>query len=481
MPDIRYVCLSDLHFGAENSILTCLRPNSVEADPDKPSIVMTAVAECLNTLVSQNEGDDKPSLILCGDILELALSTDNIAAMVFSRFIELLFPPSGSQFSKTIYFVPGNHDHHLWEGAREREYARYLEERPLGEFLEVPWHASYLFPEQEPNAFTAEVLATLVRRYPHLRDAEVRAVYPNLGMIDKGTSHAVVFHHGHFVEGLYRLMSVLKTMVFPHRSTPENVWDWESENFAWIDFFWSTLGRSGEVGTDVGLVYACLQSDKAMKKLAGNLADGISGRLRGPKAVRWAESKAIRFGLEKLVERIGRLERVEPKDALSSRARTGLELYLKGPLRNQLLGECNHTLPDQVTFIFGHTHKPFETLLSPDGYGRAVEVYNTGGWVVDTLDPRPLQGGSAILLDEELNTVALRFYNQTLDGSVSRVELKVADSTTAGENALYQRLNSLLDTEKQPWVNLCSAAAQIVKERHADMATIVDQVANTME
>ena len=25
MPDIRYVCLSDLHFGAENSILSCLK------------------------------------------------------------------------------------------------------------------------------------------------------------------------------------------------------------------------------------------------------------------------------------------------------------------------------------------------------------------------------------------------------------------------------------------------------------------------
>jgi hypothetical protein len=35
--------------------------------------------------------------------------------------------------------------------------------------------------------------------------------------------------------------------------------DWpgpEPENFAWIDFLWSTPVRSGQVGTDMGLIYA---------------------------------------------------------------------------------------------------------------------------------------------------------------------------------------------------------------------------------
>ena len=33
MPDIRYVCLSDMHLGADNSILTSIKPNSIETDP----------------------------------------------------------------------------------------------------------------------------------------------------------------------------------------------------------------------------------------------------------------------------------------------------------------------------------------------------------------------------------------------------------------------------------------------------------------
>src|SRR5436853_357282 len=126
MPDIRYVILSDLHFGAENSILTCLKPDGVEPDPHQPSAVMKSLVECLGELIGKNEGPDKPQLVLCGDILELALATDNVAAMVFDRFVEEIFPPDGGLFDKKIYFVPGNHDHHLWETARERQYANYV-------------------------------------------------------------------------------------------------------------------------------------------------------------------------------------------------------------------------------------------------------------------------------------------------------------------------------------------------------------------
>ena len=49
----------------------------------------------------------------------------------------------------------------------------------------------------------------------------------------------------------------------------------EAENFAWIDFFWSTLGRSGEVGTDIGLIYADLSSAADLNLLSGNLIHGL--------------------------------------------------------------------------------------------------------------------------------------------------------------------------------------------------------------
>ena len=64
--------------------------------------------------------------------------------------------------------------------------------------------------------------------------------------------------HGHFTESIYKLMSQLRDILYPgqRQSLFEDIDRLEEENFAWIDFFWSTLGRSGQVGTDMGLIYA---------------------------------------------------------------------------------------------------------------------------------------------------------------------------------------------------------------------------------
>jgi metallophosphoesterase superfamily enzyme len=71
MNDIRYVCLSDMHLGEEDSLLPEMIGNNV--DPLKASSVMVHLADCLRELISKNEGTEKPTLILNGDILELAL------------------------------------------------------------------------------------------------------------------------------------------------------------------------------------------------------------------------------------------------------------------------------------------------------------------------------------------------------------------------------------------------------------------------
>src|SRR5262249_39734470 len=113
VPDVRYICLSDLHFGAENSILTSLEAD-LTVDVDRPSPAMTGLVECLESIVSRNEDRrSRPRLILCGDVLELALADDNVAAMVFGLFARQILGPGSQLIDETIYFVPGNHDHHL--------------------------------------------------------------------------------------------------------------------------------------------------------------------------------------------------------------------------------------------------------------------------------------------------------------------------------------------------------------------------------
>ena len=53
--------------------------------------------------------------------MELALANDNVAAMVFWRFLDFAMEAGYELFGNIIY-IPGNHDHHLWESARETQY-----------------------------------------------------------------------------------------------------------------------------------------------------------------------------------------------------------------------------------------------------------------------------------------------------------------------------------------------------------------------
>ena len=79
--DIAYVVLSDLHLGEEDSLMTCLDAESLEADPFKPSPILKCLVNCLRDLLSYNTGQEKPVLVLNGDALDLAFGTTSNALM----------------------------------------------------------------------------------------------------------------------------------------------------------------------------------------------------------------------------------------------------------------------------------------------------------------------------------------------------------------------------------------------------------------
>src|SRR5438045_9045218 len=119
-----------MHLAVDNSVLTRIQPDSIEIDPTQPDPVLSQLVACLRELIAHNESKEKPTLILNGDILELALAETNEAAMVFERFIELIFPEDGEAlFDKNILYLPCNHDHIIWENARETQYVNRSEER----------------------------------------------------------------------------------------------------------------------------------------------------------------------------------------------------------------------------------------------------------------------------------------------------------------------------------------------------------------
>ena len=462
MPDIRYVCLSDTHFGEEDSLLTNLKTASMDTDPTQPSPVMIQLAACLRYLISKNENEKKPTLILNGDILELALTTTNEAAMVFERFIECIMPPGKELFDRII-FIPGNHDHHLWETARETQYTEYIGGIQPGEYLPIPYHTTSMFVENVPDPLSCYFLTRLTKRYGHLEKARVEVAYPNFGLMQGKDQRCVIFSHGHYIEPIYRLMSFLRNLMFPDREKPQHIWDIEAENFAWIDFFWSTLGRSGEAGKDVELIYEKMQDKEAFKKMLHGIVDRLAEKYDLPG---WdvATAKIIKLTVDAAVDKIMDTERKHTARPLSEEAEEGLWAYMNGPLMDQILIERQH-MPGDVTFVFGHTHKPFQEDMNFRGYPEWVNVYNTGGWIVESIDPEPLHGGAVVLVDEDLNTVSLRMYNEAEDRTGYEVVLKQAVHEGENINPFFHRLNGLVKPVKDPWKSFSDIAYRTVRKR----------------
>jgi hypothetical protein len=469
MADIRYVILSDLHFGAANSLMTTLRrdASAVETyavDPATPSPVMVAVLAALRHLTGSQAAP--PTLILAGDVLDLALSPDAVAATAFGGFVDAALCGDQRTFAPALYYVPGNHDHHLWESAREAQYIEYLYQLPATEVIEPPWHTTRLLPDRQPPWTARDLMSTLIQRRPGGGDVAVRVVYPNLGLSANDGRRCLVVSHGHFTEPIYTLMSRLQELLFPDQVDPTektSIATVETENFAWIDFFWSTLGRSGDVGVDVGLIYAELGSTPRLEALAENLVQGLIGMGHAPAWLRFVEGKLVSALVRHEVRRVSRSERATPGVTLSPKTRLGLRQYLEGVVHQQLVEEMG-TVPAEVGFVFGHTHKPFVEDWSVVGYPGLVRVCNTGGWVVDSADPAITQGGVAVLLDEDLNAASLQFYRQRSDGGTDPPQILAPAS--GQPNPLQTSLAAAIDPKAEVWRAVAVASAELVAERH---------------
>jgi hypothetical protein len=474
MTDIRYVILSDLHFGAENSVLTALNERPATAsgtgftpDPSRPSPLLSGLIDGLRELT---RGQDRPpTLILAGDILDLALSIDEVCAMVFRLFAHLAFGDGPPAFDPVIHYVPGNHDHHEWEITRENQYVSYVCGQPADAELVGPWHTTKLVPAAEHPVASSTLLTGLARSQAAGKGVHVEVSYPNLALLTPDERRCLVVSHGHFTESIYTLMSQLRNILYPGQRSglTDDIDRLEQENFAWIDFFWSTLGRSGQVGTDMGLIYADLTSPTDIETLVSNLVLAMTakspGWLRRPE--RWALNAALR----REVLKVARSERGTPSVALTAAGQTGLRDYLAGPVRGQLRDQLGH-VPEEVTFVYGHTHKPFVDQWSVPGFPTPVHIANTGGWVVDTATPAPVQAGVAVLVNEDLDAASLQFYRQDPASASVPVQLLPAGGQPS---AWHSELASRIDPAATPWSTLAASAAEQVAQRHRLQAATI--------
>ncbi len=468
MADIHHIVVSDLHLGASNSVLTKLTADLKGTVPHEPSDLLRQYVECLLHVVASNETDRPVTLVLNGDFLELALAGLNEAAMVFEHFIQLLWAdPRSSRLSPQVLCLAGNHDHHLWNAARETRYSmRYLPQASVDQFLQQERYVTRMVEGPGLHKVPLDFLDVLIHRFPPLAHLRFETVYPNYALINPSKTRGVVIHHGHFVESIYSLMTALKDSLFSDRDPVSTFSELEAENGAWIDFFWSALGRSGQVGADVELIYDKMQDPQQLGALFRNLAGNMAGHvLPGWK---WGSSVKIALlaGLFRAVlGSVAKREVHETGAVLSADAEAGLSRYLEDFLLSALRQENEGTVPPELTFIFGHTHKPFEALRRFENYAEEIQILNSGGWVVDTLQPDPLHGAAIIVIDAELNAASIRLYNESDNGQAGVVEIISA----VDSNHLVEQLKNRLNLQESCWQTIPGEALVAIGQHRQNL------------
>ncbi|TGK07736.1 phosphoesterase [Leptospira semungkisensis] len=446
---IKYVVISDVHFGAYNSLLTYIeefpdpvrKEDKFKVNSQKTSPALIELLACLKIIVqSVNGASNAPQFILLGDILELALGDINEASMTFERFLEVAYKEKKPVFSDKIIYIPGNHDHHLWETARERQYIDYIAGLKPNQYIEDAWYTTKMV---DPDFVESHLLTGILRRNSKLKKGKAVIAYPNYEIVSKKGDHSVFLSHGNYLENIYALMSTIQRILLPEidedKKKPKprpNFWQrllslnpfqsftvvpnsksitvLEKENFAWIDFFWSTLGRSGKVGKGIGLLYDMLQDEKAMGKLTSNITSYIFSKIKTNMFLKSILFWPVSNTLKNIVLKVGQDERGMSDNILSEEVITNLNTYLEDTIPHQWEEEIKNkkrTFPKDYTFIFGHTHKPFASLSQNIGLRIQDKlIFNTGGWVVDTIQIMKSHGGSILLIDDDANVVSFRAY-----------------------------------------------------------------------
>ncbi|MGY8973670.1 MAG: metallophosphoesterase [Sphingomonadales bacterium] len=465
---IAQIVLSDLHLGARDSLLTHFHGGGEIADG--PGEVLLSFAHSLRETLTDGE---KPQLVLLGDALDLGLSPFGDVSKSFLQLIDAFFPKDGREiFRRDIVYVAGNHDHHLWRMAQDHRFITALQAG------EMPGDLEPITPIIGQPVHSCRLMESLIAHRPHLAGASVRIAYPNWGLADRDTGRAVVMHHGHYLDGMYRALSNLRGFLDNGEARPATMHQLEAENGPWIDFLWSDLGSAGDIGGAAGSLYQTMLSAGASHDFAESVARRITGGLNSKLGI--DPSMQLKYGitLDNLLRaavdltagRAAERQREGYGHVLGEAEIDDIGWYLGTPMAAQLRDELGE-LPSELQFVFGHTHKPFQDELMVDGYERPVGVFNTGGWVLDEPTLMPVQGCAAMLVSDDLEVASLRLFNDPTDGTMAPVRVEGSGRVSR----LVEETGNAVERAASHWSDFSRVVhARIVEEADARVRHLLE-------
>lgn len=445
--------ISDLHAGAPGSLLTVLDDKN---EPLRNEVSPTTSKFCtaLRATLAEMGLSQKPDLVLLGDALDFSLARPRDSVSVLKGFLSELCVPE--EFAD-ITFLAGNHDHELWSAQRFSPEGTGIADPDTDSYWS---HTSCAFAPRDAVG-TSTMLNAVLRSAGS--DQTVASYYPNLGYAPlpgsaPGDRRAIVLHHGHFVESMYKAMTYLVAAMTAKPTPPMTAEGLETANGSWIDFGWSVLGFDGKVGKEVSLGERLLQTGGGAHAFQQHLSKLLAGWAQDSLPIPHSHSVSQGFNLlsqgfvDGVVGGFSQLERYGYTEHLGLTSRKGLRDYIAQVVKTQMDDELDaDAQPDHTTFIFGHTHKPFSDQIVVPGFKRPVSVYNTGGWVVDTSLLSTVEGASVVFIDDEHNTATLQIYQMPDGHEIQCAHVSSADPRPDAENPLVQALTKAVKAAHPAW------------------------------
>lgn len=432
---LRYIVISDLHLGEEESLLTPPKGKSYS--------LVEAFSDCLADLVFNfNKEKELPVFIFNGDILGLSFSTYHESLKAFEHFAKAITVQN--KICDSVVYIPGNHDHHIWQLAQEEEYQKRLSKRKKG--APIPEMISSTSPLYQ-DGFASSFFEAFMSNNQEAAPSEFKIHYPNFLLPSpKSGDPFVLFHHGHFAENTYHFISKAMQALYPELKTPDTLNALEMQNGAWIDFAFSQLGRSGEAGKYFERLMLTLSSEELLKERKNALAENVAKELNFPYLpFDWMEKILAKRLITNISEKV-RSERYRGGTSCSDETMQGLMEYLN-LYCHEILKE-NGWKNEQLTFVWSHTHKPFEKIKKTKKIGQ-VNMINTGGWTIPPATS-PTHGASIILINKKNEVQALRIFMDTEDGEKGVFKVSQPEGETESDfiksihDKIYDKENKLI-------------------------------------
>jgi len=465
---LKLVCISDLHLGAKDSLLSNFDATGHVAN--RAGLVAATFARALRETVAAMSSPGEPvRLVLLGDALDLGLSPMGVVSQNLLNFLDVLFPSKTqgdiAPFTGGVVYIPGNHDHHVWRMAQDEQYVGLVERSPpeplKHDILQIT-------PIAEEPAFACRLVTALMKRVPALSKCVCRVAYPNWAVRNSSGKRAVVLHHGHYLDPTYMALSRLAQWL-GLADDPASATNIERCNGPWIDFLWSDLGSAGRIGKSADTLYDTMMDGEASHEFAESLSKRISSFLASSLGIRadspvlynLTPAQCISAAVDFTFGRTAQSQREGYRDVLSRDMIAGLRWYLANPVAKQFRKECQQ-LPEEIAFVFGHTHKPFQDQIMAPPYPAPSRIYNTGGWVLDEPTLMPCQGAAAVLVDDDLNVASLRLFNDVTNDKIAPVRAVGIGGYGDTVNPLLNSAHNAVHANANLWSEFSDAARDAI-------------------